>query len=428
MDGTRFRLFRVRGIPVYVDLSWFLVFGLLTWSLAAGAAGSPRDGFSTDLTWALAATTAAGFFACIVLHELGHAVVGQAHGLSFRGITLFVLGGVAELDSEPPSARSEFWMAIAGPAVSGVLALVFAALAVLARGIDGAAPVMFVLDHLALMNAGVMLFNLVPAYPMDGGRVFRSAVWAWTGDLRRASLWATLAGSGLGHLLLMLGVIGLIRGSVVEGLWMAFVGLFVAHQARLAYDSAVVADALGGRVVGQLMNPDPLVVRTDLSLRQLVEDYVFLHHRKCFPVVTAGKVVGLVRAETVREIPRDDWDRSSVVDVMERDIRGRTIRPDEKAAKALRQMQQTGSTYLLVMDGESLVGMLSLRDLMNYLELMGEDRADDTDFETGGDRTDARQVGRVRHRPSALRGSPPRADDRDYPVTPAGAGPAARPL
>ena len=422
MDGTRFRLARVRGIPVYVDLSWFLVFGLLTWSLAAGAAGPAREGFSTALAWALAATTAAGFFACIVLHELGHAVVGQSLGLPFRGITLFVFGGVAELDREPPSARSEFWMAIAGPVVSGVLALVFAAAAVVTRAVDGAAPALFVLDHLALMNGGVMLFNLIPAFPMDGGRVFRSAVWSWTGDLRKASLWATITGCGLGHVLIILGVVGILGGAVIEGLWLVLIGLFVARQARLAYESAAVAEALGGRAVGQLMTPDPVVVRADLSLRRLVEDYVFRHHRKCFPVVTAGRVVGLVRAEAVREVPRDDWDRYSVVDVMERDIGGLTVRPDAKAAEALRQMQQTGSTYLLVMDGEALVGMLSLRDLMNYLELMGEDRADGAGGESRGGRYAAGRSGR---QPSVSRGSAVRADDRERPVTLAGA--AARP-
>lgn len=371
MDGTRFRLFRVQGIPVYMDLSWLLVFGLMTWSLANGPLASTRTDVSEAGVWLLSAATAVAFFACIVLHELGHALVGRTFGMPFRGITLFLFGGVAEMDREPPSAKSEFWMAIAGPIVSFVLAVLFAAATAAGSGLNGAGPVVLACRYLAWVNAGVFLFNLVPAFPLDGGRVFRAAMWAWTGDLLRATRWAATAGRTHGHLLIAGGVLLVLvdPDAVVTGLWLVLVGLFVANLARRSYEAAVVNELLGGRPVSRLMTADPVTVPPELDLRSLVEDYVFRFHRKAFPVVTGGKIVGLVRAEAVRDIPRCDWERYTVVDVMDRDVDRLMIEPNTNAARALRKMRVADSTRLLVVDAGELVGVLSLSDLMAYLEL-----------------------------------------------------------
>jgi Zn-dependent protease len=369
MDGTRFLLFRVRRIPVYVDLSWLLVFALLTWSLAEGTFGPARGDLSAAIVWLLATGTALAFFACIVLHELGHALVGRANGVPFRGITLFLFGGVAELDREPPSARSEFLMAVAGPAVSAVLAGAFGVLTVILHGVAWAGPAALVFEHLAWVNLAVLAFNLVPAFPLDGGRVFRAAAWAWTGDLRRATRWATAAGRGFGHLLIAVGVFSVLGGALVSGLWLVLIGLFLANLARRSYEAFVVTELLGGQPVARFMTRAPVTVPPDLDLRTLVDDFVYRYHRKAFPVVTGGKVVGLVRAEDVRDIPRAAWDRYTVVDVMDRDVDGLLVAPQAPATAALRRMQQSGSTRLLVVDAGQLVGVLSLRDLMGYLDL-----------------------------------------------------------
>jgi Zn-dependent protease len=374
MDGTRLLLFRVRGIPVYVDLSWFPVLGLLTWSLAEETFGPSRGDLSAAGVWLLAGATAIAFFACIILHELGHALIGRANGVPFRGITLFLFGGVAELDREPPSAKSEFRMAMAGPAVSAVLAIAFGVVAVLGNGIEAAAPAVLMLEQLAWVNAAILAFNLVPAFPLDGGRVFRAAAWAWTGDLGRSTRWAATAGRGF--------------------------GLFLANVARRSYEAFVVTELLGGCPVARFMTPAPVTVPPDLDLRTLVEDYVYRFHRKAFPVVTCGKVVGLVRADAVREIPQAEWGRHTVVDVMGRDVDGLLIAPRAAASEALRQMQRTGSTRLLVVDVGRLVGILSLRDLMEYLDLtlpVGDDKRP-----TG--RSGARQR---RDRPEDAGGGPP---------------------
>jgi Zn-dependent protease len=371
MVGTRFRLFRAWGIPVYVDLSWLPMFGLMTWGLASGTFGPARPGLSDAGVWLASAATAVAFFACIVLHELGHALVGRAFGMPFRGITLFLFGGVAEMDREPPSAKAEFWMAVAGPAVSGLLAALFAAAAVLASGMDGVGAPALALRHLAWVNAAVFVFNLVPAFPLDGGRVFRAAMWGWTGDLLRATRWAATAGRTHGHLLIAFGVLVMLLDAeaVLTGLWLVLLGLFVATLARRSYEAAVVNERLGRRPVSRLMTDDPITVPPDLGLRSLVEDYVYRFHRKAFPVVTGRRIVGLVRAEAVRAIPRDDWDRHTVVDVMARDIDDLIIGPGASAARALRKMRAANSTRLLVVDAGRLVGVLSLSDLMSDLEL-----------------------------------------------------------
>jgi Zn-dependent protease len=371
MDGSRIRLLRVRGIPIYVDLSWLLVFGLMTWSLATSTLAPARTELSVIGAWLLASATAAAFFACIVLHELGHALVGRSLGVPFRGITLFLFGGVAEMDREPPSAKAEFWMAIAGPVVSAISAVLFAVTGAVASRIDGAGPVAIACWNLMWVNVAVVIFNLVPAFPLDGGRVFRAAMWAWTGDLLRATRWAAAAGRTHGHLLIAAGVLLFLLDShaIVTGLWLVLLGLFVATLARRSYEAAVVNELLSDRPVSRLMTADPITVPPDLDLRCLVEDYVYRFHRKAFPVVTGRKIVGLVRAEAVRDIPRVDWDRYTVVDVMDRDVDRLIVGPNTNAARALRKMRAAGSTRLLVIDVGELVGVLSLSDLMAYLEL-----------------------------------------------------------
>lgn len=371
MDGLRLRILQVRGIPIYLDLSWLLVFALLTTMLVGDfsyAVAHLAPGVPPWHIWVMALVTALGFFTCIVLHELGHAITGQAFGMRIRGITLFLFGGVAELEREPPSARSEFWMAIAGPLVSAVLVLVF--WAGRSVGVENAWPVqvLLVLEFLRYVNLVVLIFNMVPAFPLDGGRVFRSALWAWTGDLRRSTRWASLAGQGFGWFLAILGVLQLFAGLTWNGLWLILIGWFLSNAARRAYEHVLVREVLGGEPVSKFMNREPITVPPDLDLRHLVEDYVYRHHRKAFPVTADGHVQGIVTAQALQNVPRDTWDRHTVAEVMQRNVQSISVTPDTDAITALTQMQRSGSTRLLVMDGEQLAGIVSLRDLIDYLD------------------------------------------------------------
>jgi Zn-dependent protease/CBS domain-containing protein len=379
MFGTRWRLFHLLGIPIYIDLSWLVVLLLVT--------GTLIERFSTEapgLTWVeyavMGLVTAIAFFACIVLHELGHAVVARATGMTIRGITLFIFGGVAELTDEPRSAGGEFLMAIAGPLVSAVLGALFLLLYAVGSAAGWPAPALSVFNYLGVINLMLLAFNMIPAFPLDGGRVLRSILWGITGSLRKATWWAALLGRGFGWLLILLGVLGLFRGDGhwLDGLWLAIIGLFINNAARGSYQQVLVRQALTGEPVRRFMNSQPVVVPPWTDLRHFVEDYVYRYHRKTFPVVADGRLEGFVTTQMLSRFPREEWDGHTVANVMEHNWKPLSIRSDDDALKALAKMRGSGASRLLVVDGDRLVGIVSLKDLLRFLnlklELEGEER------------------------------------------------------
>jgi len=374
MYTARWKLFRLFGIPIFVDASWLIILALLTWTLSA-TFHEVLEGISGGAAFGLGLVAAISFFVCIVLHELGHATVGRAQGMQIRGITLFLFGGVAELQDEPRSAGAEFLMAIAGPAVSAVLALVFW---VAARAVTVAEAEIF-LFSLAEINLIVLVFNLVPAFPLDGGRVLRSALWGATGNLRRATYWASLAGQAFAWLLIGLGILSLFRHDVANGIWLVLIGFFLNNAARAGYRTMLVRQVLEGEPIRGFMNPHPVTVSPVLDLRALVEEYVYGHHRKAFPVVNEGRLVGLITTRDVAQVPRAEWENHTVGETMRHDLDAFQIGPDADALHALAQMQRTSSSRLLVTDGDKLVGIVSLKDLLRFLNLKME-------LENGDDR------------------------------------------
>lgn len=377
MFGTRWRLFRLLGIPVSVDVSWLLILALLTLSFAEGFPAVLHEYFPGDPAplspaayWLMGLITALAFFTCIVLHEFGHALVAQARGMPIKGITLFLFGGVSELGDEPPSAGTEFLMAIAGPLVSAVLTAIFWGLAVMGYQAGWPHPVVIVLGYLAAINGMVLLFNLVPAFPLDGGRVLRSILWAVTGNVRRATRWAAALGQAFAWLLIAWGVVRFFDHDWVGGMWSVLIGLFLNSAARGAYQQVLVREALQGEPVARFMNPHPVVVPPTLDLLQWVEDYVYRYHHRAFPVVLDGRLVGIITTRALGRVPRLEWDRHTVGEVMDVNLDAFTIPADADALEALRKMQQTGFSRLLVTtaDGE-LLGMVTLKDLLRFLNL-----------------------------------------------------------
>ncbi len=373
MFGMRWRLFRLLGIPVSVDASWLVILALLTLSFSSdyhyvlnrffpGASHLPVYGY-----WIMGLLTALAFFVCIVLHELGHAVTARSLGMRINGITLFLFGGVSELGGEPESAGTEFLMAVAGPAVSLLLAVVFALLTWVGYDAGWWHPMVIVLGYLALVNGLVLAFNLVPAFPLDGGRVLRSILWAAMGNLRRATYWASLLGQAFAWLLMGFGILEFFTGDWFDGVWLGLIGLFLNNAARSSYQQVLIQQALRGEPVRRFMNREPIVVPPSLDLGRWVEDYVYRYHRKMFPVASDGRLEGFITTQTLADIPRDDWGRRTVGDAMKRDIQAVAVRPDADALEALGKMQRTGASRLLVTDGDRLVGIVSLKDLLAFL-------------------------------------------------------------
>jgi Zn-dependent protease/CBS domain-containing protein len=313
--------------------------------------------------------TALAFFACIVLHELGHALVARSRGMPIKGITLFLFGGVAELGDEPPSAGTEFVMAIAGPAVSAVLAALFWIVAVFAYQFGWPHQVVIVLGYLATINLVVLLFNMVPAFPLDGGRVLRSILWGATGNVRVATRWASYAGRAFAWLLIAWGVLQFFAHNWVGGMWSVLIGIFLNSAARSGYQQVLVRQALQGEPVHRFMNPNPIVVPPSIDLMHWVDDFVYRYHHRAFPVASDQRLEGFVTTEALGRVPRGEWPEHTVAEVMSSDLNGITIGADADAMEALARMQRTGSSRLLVTEGDRLVGLVSLRDLLRFLNL-----------------------------------------------------------
>jgi len=376
MFNTRWRLFRLLGIPISVDASWLIILALLTLSLATGFPAMLHKYFPGDTHelapaeyWVMGLVTSLAFFACIVLHELGHAVVAKGRGMPIRGITLFLFGGVAELGEEPTSATTEFLMAVAGPIVSVILAFGFWLMAVVGYNAGWPHPVVMVLGYLGAINGLVLAFNLAPAFPLDGGRVLRSILWSLTGNLRRATHWASLAGQAFAWLLIAWGLVHFFAGNWLGGIWIGMIGLFLNNAAQISYQQVLVRKALQGEPVRRFMNPDPIVVPESLDLHHWVEDFVYRYHREVFPVVSNGHLEGCVETRALSHIPRGEWGRRTVAEVMRHDLAALTISPDADALDAFSKMQRNGVSCLLVTQGDRLVGMIGLSDLLRFLNL-----------------------------------------------------------
>ncbi|TAK08218.1 MAG: CBS domain-containing protein [Candidatus Manganitrophaceae bacterium] len=369
MFGKRITLFKLFGFAVHIDMSWIIIALLVTWSLAAGLFPVEYRGLSPATYWIMGIVGALGLFGSIVFHEMSHSLVARRFGIPMKGITLFIFGGVAEMDDEPPSPRAEFWMAIAGPLSSIFLAAAFYGFYIFGERSGWPAPVDGVLGYLGVINAILAVFNLVPAFPLDGGRVLRSILWGWRNDLRWGTRISSTIGSGFGLFLIFVGVLNALRGNFIGGVWQFLIGMFLRDAARMSYQQLLARQALEGERVRRFMQTDPIVVSPFITLAQLIEDYVYRHQFKLFPVVRNGELVGCIDLNQVKEIPRNEWPSRTVGEVAGTCSVDNTISPDADAVKALSKMSRTGRSRLLVVDRGKLVGILSLRDLLRFLSL-----------------------------------------------------------
>jgi CBS domain-containing protein len=270
-------------------------------------------------------------------------------------------------------------MAIAGPAVSVVLAIFFGILTLLGLRAGWPAPIVAMAGYLAAINAMVLIFNLIPAFPLDGGRVLRSILWGLSGNLRSATYWASLAGQGFAWFLIAVGVLQLFQGNWLGGIWMGLIGLFLNSAAQGSYQQVVVRQALQGEPLRRILNDSPIAVAPTVDLQHWVDDYVYRFHHRSFPVVTDGHLEGLITTRALSQVPRHDWSQHTVSEVMSQDLEEITIPVSADALDALTKMQRTGASRLLVVDGDALVGLITLKDMLRLLNLRLELESDNTD-------------------------------------------------
>jgi Zn-dependent protease len=367
MNRNTISIGRILGIPLGIDPSWFLIFILLTWTLAVSYFPAEFSGWPKAQYWIVGAVTAIMLFVSVVLHELGHSILALRYKIPVRSITLFIFGGVAQIGAEPPSAVAEFWIAIAGPVVSFALAGIFR---LLEPAVGAVAPVLAVARYLAYINGTLGLFNLIPGFPLDGGRVFRAILWGITRNLKRATFIAANVGRAIAFGFILVGVWQILSGNFGNGIWIAFIGWFLDNAAMSQLRQQELQGLLAGHKVSEAMSQSCVTIPAETSLQELVDHHILGRGQRCLVVSRNGKVIGLLTVHSVREVPREQWRSTPAAQVMVPVEQMHWVQPGKELWEALENMDRDGVNQMPVMDHGEVVGMLSREDVINYLRTM----------------------------------------------------------
>jgi Zn-dependent protease/CBS domain-containing protein len=359
---------RVIGIPIYLHFSWLIIFGLIAWTLSTGYFPAQSPDLPAASYWAKGLVASLLFFVSILLHELGHAVVARRQGLRTRSITLFVFGGVAELEKDPKDGRAEFWMAAAGPVASLALAGLFYALASLPFLGPSAAAVA---KYLALINLMLALFNLVPAFPMDGGRLLRGALWGPLGKARATRI-ASGAGTLFAFVLIFAGVFSLLRGDSLGGLWYILIGWFIKDASLSSFQQVRLDEALRGVTVRDAMVQAVATIPGSGSVAEAAREYFMRTGYGSYPVTRGEAVVGLLCLKDILRLSAEEREATSVQGAMRPLTDAIVTDPDVPLPEVISRMAQAGTARLLVMRGERLAGLLTMNGVIRRLKVREE--------------------------------------------------------
>jgi Zn-dependent protease/predicted transcriptional regulator len=389
MSRSGFRVGRIFGIDIRLDWSWLLILLLVVWNLST-TFGSVHPNWGAGLVWGTAIVAALLFFGSVLAHELAHSLVAKAQGIPVQSITLFLFGGVSNIQREPESPGSEFVMAILGPITSLVLGGALLTAAMVSSGVRIAlsaatqalkqmGPLLTLVVWLGSINMTLGIFNLIPGFPLDGGRVLRSILWAVTDDLRRATHWAAWIGQAIAWLLIFAGVamtfgvqIPFFGTGLGGGLWLAFIGWFLNSASVQSYQQVVIHDVLEGVSVSRMMRLNPPTCEPRCTVGRLVHSHIMGADDQAFPILDEGRLVGLVTLEDVRQVGRDAWDATIVQEIMTPVEKLIMTSPDEDASKALEKLSGNDVRQLPVMSDGKLVGLLRRRDILKWLQLHAE--------------------------------------------------------
>jgi Zn-dependent protease/CBS domain-containing protein len=359
---------RVIGIPIYLHFSWVIIFGLIVWTLSTGYFPAQHPDLPASSYWAKGLVASLLFFVSIVLHELGHAVVALRHGVRTRSITLFIFGGVAQLEKDPRDGRAEFWMAAAGPLVSLILAGFFYTCASLPFVGPSTAAVA---KYLALINLILALFNLVPAFPMDGGRLLRGALWGAIGKARATRI-ASGAGTFFAFSLIFVGVFSLLRGDPIGGVWYILIGWFIKDASAASYQQVRLDEALRGVTVRDAMVEGVVTVPSSGSVAEAARELFTRTGYGSYPVTRGDAVVGLLCLKDVLQLSAEEREATSVQGAMRPLTDAIVTEPDAPLPVAIARMAQSGTPRLLVMNGDRLVGLLTMNGVIRRLKVREE--------------------------------------------------------
>lgn len=366
--GGGFRLGSILGFEIRIDYSWFIIFFLILWSLSAGFFPQVLPGRDTAVYVAMGIAGALLFFGSILAHELSHSIVARAKSIPVEGITLFLFGGIAHTRLEAEDPSDEIQIAGIGPLLSFVLGAVFWGIGWLGGRLGWPEPVNQVAVYLGFINVLLAVFNLLPGFPLDGGRLFRALVWRATGDVTKATRWATTGGKALGYGLMGLGLLQTFAGGALGGLWLVFIGWFLRGAAEMSMTQHLIRGALEGVRVAELMSRNPETVPPGLTLRELVDEHLLTRRYQSFPVVDGTRLVGLVTLDHVKDAPRDRWASTRVEDVMAKADERLVVPADEGMLEVLSRMQDSDTRRVLVTRGGELVGIVSASDISRWVQ------------------------------------------------------------
>lgn len=355
---------KIMGIPVGLDYTWFLIFMLLTWTLATTYFPNEFKNWSTFEYWITGAATSIMLFVSVLLHELGHSILALHYKIRVKQITLFLFGGVAEITGEPPKASAEFWIAIAGPAVSFLLAAIFYLLELTLKN-----PVFVyaLFEYLAYINFVLALFNLIPGFPLDGGRVFRAAVWGYTHDFKRATYVSVIVGRFIGFLFIFAGSLQMFGGDLSNGLWVAFIGWFLESAAMSQLQQQYLQDNLSGHTVYEAMTRDYAIVPEDTTIREVMDNHILGIGRRTLFVKKDDKIIGLLTLHRIKNIIQDKWASTLVTEVMIPETETEVVKTDYPLWDALKKMDKSGVNQLPVIEDGKIIGVLNRESIITYL-------------------------------------------------------------
>lgn len=365
--NSAINLGKIFGIQFRLHYSWFLIFILITVSLSWQYFPLAYPGWNSAVYWVTGIIASLVFFTSVLIHELSHSLVGKANGIPVKSITLFIFGGIAHMTREASHHSAELKMAAAGPLSSLVLAGLFFLLHLATRNIIE--PVGAAAFWLALINAALAIFNLIPGFPLDGGRVFRSLIWRFSGNYQLATKIATRVGRGVGYLFIAGGIalVFLLPGQWFSGIWLAFIGWFLQNTASASYRQSQWQRTLQGTTVAELMTPNCPVITPDTTINRLVEEYIFASGHHCFLVISEGELTGILTLGNIKSVARPDWETTQVKDIMTPAGKLVVVSPEQDGLSVLEQMQENNLNQLPVVREGKVIGLITRDNLIRLI-------------------------------------------------------------
>ena len=363
------RIFNLFGIPVYINYSWIIIFALVAWSLARYYYPSSFRAGSLQAYWVMGVISSLLLFVCVLLHEFSHSITALYYKIKVTHITLFLFGGVSNMPKEPDSPREDIFISAAGPAMSAFLCLLCYLLSFLAP--EGGA-VRAVLLYLTYINGALAVFNILPGFPLDGGRILRDAVWIKTNDLTRAAETASNVGKAVGIGIILIGILSFFQGNLLGGAWFVFIGIFLRSAAEQGYQQMSFQNELRGVPVSQIMTENPVSVAPDVSIKSLVEDYFYHYHHVAYPVLENGNLLGMIDLKRIKSLAKEEWEKVKVGHVMTDLSPEIMVGPRVPASEVLQSLLASPHGRLLVVENEKLLGIIARRDIIDMLRIKSE--------------------------------------------------------